>query len=61
MITQQTVFILGAGASAPYGYPTGAGLKDIICDEISELFDLLIPRSDSIHHSYEKDHKKLIE
>lgn len=61
MITQQTVFILGAGASAPYGYPTGAGLKDIICDEINELFELLIPRSEIVHKSYEEDHKKAIE
>jgi len=27
MITDKTVFILGAGASAPYGYPTGLGLR----------------------------------
>jgi len=31
MITDRTVFILGAGASKPYGFPTAAGLrKDII-------------------------------
>jgi len=27
MITKQTVFILGAGASTPYGYPAGDSLK----------------------------------
>lgn len=27
MITHNTVFILGAGASAPYGYPTGLALR----------------------------------
>ena len=30
MITMPTVFILGAGASKPYGYPTGSELKNII-------------------------------
>jgi len=31
MITEETVFILGAGASAPYGYPTGKELRREIC------------------------------
>lgn len=31
MIKTQTVFILGAGASVPYKFPTGDGLKDLIC------------------------------
>lgn len=31
MISDETVFILGAGASAPYGYPIGSGLRDDIC------------------------------
>ncbi len=31
MIDQKTVFILGAGASKPYGYPTGDELRDYIC------------------------------
>lgn len=31
MFTEKTVFILGAGASAPYGFPLGEGLvKDIV-------------------------------
>jgi hypothetical protein len=30
---QNTVFILGAGASTPYGYPTGQELRDYICKE----------------------------
>ena len=30
MIKQETVFILGAGASYPYGYPTGIGLTKLI-------------------------------
>jgi len=31
MIKTKTVFILGAGASVPYNFPTGDGLKDLIC------------------------------
>lgn len=30
MITRQTVFVLGAGASFPYGFPTGEGLVNSI-------------------------------
>jgi hypothetical protein len=30
MITTKTVLVLGAGASAPYGFPTGSTLKDRI-------------------------------
>ena len=29
MITRKTVFVLGAGASKPYGFPTGGELRDI--------------------------------
>ncbi len=31
MITKPTVLILGAGASAPYGFPSGQTLKDLVC------------------------------
>ena len=31
MIDKKTVFILGAGASCPYGYPSGAQLRKEIC------------------------------
>ncbi|MGE5499763.1 MAG: hypothetical protein ACM3Q2_16955 [Syntrophothermus sp.] len=31
MITKPTVFVLGAGASVPYGFPTGAELRLSIC------------------------------
>ena len=34
MIKTPTVFILGAGASCPYGYPTSAGLTKNICDKV---------------------------
>lgn len=34
MIKKRTVFVLGAGASVPYGFPTGGELVDHICAEI---------------------------
>ena len=34
MITKQTLFILGAGASADFGYPLGAKLREEICDRL---------------------------
>lgn len=37
MITENTVFIIGAGASVPYGYPTGKGLRKIICQKIPDV------------------------
>lgn len=32
MITRPTVFILGAGASMPYGFPSGMGIRRAICE-----------------------------
>jgi len=31
VIDKKTVFVLGAGASCPYGYPSGARLRELIC------------------------------
>lgn len=61
MITQQTVFILGAGASAPYGYPTGAGLKKLICYKTNKLLDQFIPNRGAHDYSWQKDHTAKIE
>lgn len=36
MAERHTVFILGAGASVPYGFPTGWGLVKKICKEFPE-------------------------
>jgi hypothetical protein len=33
MIEKRTVFVLGAGASMPYGFPSGAELRDLIYQE----------------------------
>jgi hypothetical protein len=45
MITRSTVFILGAGASEPYGYPSGRGLVKVIIKALSNqsaLYQLCI-------------------
>jgi hypothetical protein len=39
MITKSTVLILGAGASKPFGYPTGKELKKTICDNLGQWED----------------------
>lgn len=39
MITENTVFILGAGASAPYGFPTGEKLRADIITSHSTKFN----------------------
>lgn len=44
MISTVTAFVLGAGASVPFGFPTGAQLRSRLCSEIfkdSHLFSLL--------------------
>ncbi len=39
MIKDNTVFILGAGASLPYGYPSGAELRHLIAHKYAALLD----------------------
>jgi hypothetical protein len=39
MITESTVLILGAGASVPYGFPTGKGLRDRVCKTLANPQD----------------------
>lgn len=46
MIEIPTVFILGAGASKPYGYPTGQELRSKICRNIVESLENLIMKID---------------
>lgn len=44
MITTETAFVLGAGASVPFGFPTGAELRRHLCGNLhkdSSLFTLL--------------------
>lgn len=42
MISEKTVFILGAGASHPYNYPTGTGLRDIICTDFIPRYEKFV-------------------
>lgn len=55
MIKKKTVFILGAGASQPFGYPTGIQLREIICktSPIYGLAKVLSNEADDIQ-DYEK-------
>jgi len=39
MINKNCVLILGAGASAPYGFPTGAELKNLICNNFETMWE----------------------
>ena len=36
MIEKETVFVLGAGASKPYQFPTGSELADKVYQELSQ-------------------------
>lgn len=57
MIEENTLFILGAGASVFYGYPTGDGLKkDIINFSISNMNPYLLT-DDNVDDEY--DHNKI--
>lgn len=46
MITKPTLLVLGAGASMPYGFPSGSGLRKQICDastgHTNHLVELLV-------------------
>ncbi len=47
MIRNETVFILGAGASIPYGFPSGANLVEGIidgCSDETSLFGQMFPQ-----------------
>lgn len=51
-MSNKRVLILGAGASAPYGFPTGQELKTIITDKIlaqTELFSILVEAGHSVN------------
>lgn len=38
MITRQTLLILGAGASEPFGFPTGFGLLEKVCSSLTQTY-----------------------
>lgn len=47
MFNKQTCFVLGAGASCPYGYPLGKGLIDAILRDMEDEVYLFAPTSQS--------------
>lgn len=48
MINIPTVFILGAGSSKPYGYPTGAELRRLIITEFYTELNILLRKEESV-------------
>ncbi len=38
MKNKKTVFVLGAGASCPYGYPSGTRLRELICLDVGFMY-----------------------
>jgi hypothetical protein len=42
MIKRPTVFVLSAGASCPYGFPTGEGLVDEVVTLTRQFFNRFI-------------------
>lgn len=53
MITEETVLIVGAGGSVPYGYPTGAGLRKDICENFPENYVGLYTSTPKVGHEFE--------
>lgn len=47
MIDKQTLFILGAGASRAYGYPTGNQLRKIIIEEFPRYYQSLVAANET--------------
>ena len=56
IIKDKTIFVLGAGASNPFGYPTGDELKKIICKELnpSQIAEQLVGTHSRDMIPYEK-------
>lgn len=59
MITEPTVFIIGAGASVPYGFPTGVQLKTAIIDEFVGKFNSMVDsRTITMETFFDEDEAK---
>jgi hypothetical protein len=50
VITEPTVLVLGAGASMPYGFPSGKELRKKICEKQDNLIELMGPSPSSKDH-----------
>lgn len=55
MITEETVLIIGAGGSVPYGYPTGAGLRRDICTNFPDYYVGLYTSTPKVRHELETE------
>ncbi len=64
MIEEETLFVLGAGASKPYGYPTGENLREYICKQFPALVNLhyqypeskyIFPKESQKHYEHEAE------
>jgi hypothetical protein len=58
MIKEPTLFILGAGASKPYGYPTGRELRKQIINDSCTLLGKVINRSRNMEDLVRKRHRR---
>jgi hypothetical protein len=54
MPNEPTVLVLGAGASMPYGFPSGRGLKLDICKGLSNSHDALAEKLNQCGYSFEE-------
>jgi hypothetical protein len=63
MIDKKTVFILGAGASCPYGYPSGARLRERIClpQGFWQSYLPYLQKNESVLNISEKDIRQFID
>lgn len=55
MISIDTVFVLGAGASVPYGYPTGRKLRNDIISKFVPRINSFKSRNDKLTHDFWDD------
>jgi hypothetical protein len=54
MFNEETLFILGAGASLPYGYPLGKDLINQIIDYIKNDF-IYLPKIENLGYFYNEN------
>lgn len=61
MIKKETVLVLGAGASMPYGFPSGQGLVDLICNvspDIKRILEEIVKNDIKLATNFIEDLKK---
>ncbi len=61
MITEPTVLVLGAGASEPYGFPIGTGLKDVMLKGLSNEVELALYRTAGFNNEAIADFKRILQ